>query len=206
MIDWIHAVVASPKPLGFFVTDSCRVFSALPGNEGSSTIHDDFLTETCDGTMAEALPALQAWEAYFTPTNRYRERTELGTARYGHHLPPDIAEIELTRCTLEELLATTGVTWESLHTYAGHCKIIWTGHDDYLSRPFVVPRHLPFKYYTVEHYYSSSNRDFVSTNDHRIGDFLVGLLVKSQQTDDCWLVSFSTSAAYGLLDIYGPLD
>ena len=116
---------------------SCRVLSVLPGNEKSSTtihnVHDEFLIKTCDGTMTKSLlPPLQAWEAYFTPTNRYRERAELGVARYARHLPAEIIEMKLTGCTR--------VTWEGLYgfPFAGPRKIIWTGDDDCMTTAFGV--------------------------------------------------------------------
>jgi hypothetical protein len=146
------------------------------GNERSSTIHeihDNFLTKTCDGTMAEALPPLHSWEAYFTPTNRYRERAELCIAGYNRRLPADIVEIELTGCTLEELLAATGGTWEGLHAFAGPRKIIWTGDDDWMTTVDGVynGHRSPFKYQLE---YSSADSAFhISTNKQHIGDFLV---------------------------------
>jgi hypothetical protein len=111
--------------------------------------------------MAEALPPLHSWEAYFTPTNRFRERAELGIAGYGHRSLTDSVEVELlTGCTLEELLAAIGTTWETFHTFARPRTIIWTGHNDWMTTAYdIYDGHRSTSKYRVEH--SSTNSVFL---------------------------------------------
>jgi hypothetical protein len=98
---------------------------------------------------------------------------------------------------LEELLSKKWVTWECLNAFLGDGKILWTG-----SNTFMVSVHFRHSYRS-----GSWTRTVVSQYDYYwvksvsvvgldqvpaacIGDFLVGLLAKSEYIDTCEIQSF----------------
>jgi len=100
-----------------------------------------------------------------------------------------LQKFELSGCTLEELLTKKWATWERLCAFLDHGKILWTGNDAYITRNFHGYWWGGAKYSVRRRYSDSVLIWVVVVVDHNPtacnGDFLVGLLAKSEESGVC---------------------